>query len=174
MTVTLDNDGRLRLQIDPLRLDEEWLGQPQIFYNQAEKAAKAQFDYDEAVSELKRTKAELDRRVRDNPEEHGISKLTETIVEQTVVAQIEYQAADKQVNKTRFRLNIENGAVEALQQRKRALTMLVELWIREYYADRAMKSNTEPTSNLEKEAVRNRGRRRLESVEGDKKEDSDG
>lgn len=171
MAVELTYDGEIRASIDPLRLDKEWLDQPQMYINQAERTARAQLKYDEACSDLKRTKAELDREIRDNPANYGISKLTETIVEQTIYAQPEYHASDSAVNSMRFNLNLENGRLEGLQQKKRALTMLVELWIREYYSDGG--PTPKGMTEFDKEAIRSRGRRRMEATEEAKKEDTD-
>ena len=172
MAVELLNDGEIRASIDPLRLDKEWLDQPQMYINQADRTARAQLKYDEAASDLKRTKAELDRDIRDNPAKFGINKLTEAIVEQTIYAQPEYHAADSAVNSMRFNLNLENGRLEGLQQKKRALTMLVELWVREYYSDAGQKTPTSMT-DFEKESVRRRGQRRVEEREEAKREDTD-
>lgn len=153
----------LRLEIDPLALDREWLGQPQQVYNWSKKAADAQLKFDQSKTELAIKRAELDREVRDNPEVYGINKLTETIVDMSITANPEYRTRLKAVDQAKYDLNVVNAAVEALQQRKRALQMLVELWVRQYYADQPT-GGTEETYEFEKNAVRSRGRRRMDAV----------
>lgn len=159
----------LRLEIDRLRLDDEWSNQPSQYYVWAKKVAEAQLEFDGLKSDQSLTFAELDKEIRDNPEEYGVSKLTESVVDSTVRLQKEFIASSAALNKARYKLSVAEAAVQALEHRKRALTMLVELWIHEYYADPSFKPLTEGGEEFQKHMIRSRGGRRVAS----KQEDSD-
>jgi len=125
---------QLRLEIDPLRLDEEWLGQPkqrQIF---GELLADAQLKQDTAKSTLEVVKAETDREIREDPEAHGIGKLTEASVATAITVDPAVKVAVKKWNKARHEVNVLQAAVDGLEHRKRALTQLVELHGQDYYS----------------------------------------
>ena len=148
----------LRLEIDPLRLDEEWLDQPkqrQIF---GELLADAQLELDTAKSRLEVIKAETDREIRDDPADFGLSKVTEAAVSTAVPVQPAVQIAVKKVNAAKHKVNVLQAAVDGLEHRKRALTQLVELHGQDYYATPRM-----PTG------VKNKRKRQRE----DRDDDSD-
>lgn len=167
----------LRLEIDELRLDKEWLDQPLQFYRWSKITADAQFKLDSAKSEFALTEAEVSREIRDKPEAYGLSKVTDKAIDATVQTQPEYVAASKAVDRAKHELAIASAAVAALEQRKRALTMLVELWVREYYVDAVPRPRSEKSAEFEREAVQERIRRRTAEKESAmheaKREDSD-
>jgi len=123
------------LKIDELRLDKEWIEQAEIYYRHATGAAKAQHARDEAKSNLDVVRAELSSEIRANPAQYGLEKVTEGTVEAAVLTSPKYAEAVKRVNESNYRLNIRQAAVSALEHRKRALTMLVELHNSNYFAD---------------------------------------
>ena len=153
----MDN-GELRLEIDRLRLDDEWADQPRMFHVWALKVAEYQARYDEVKSELELMQAELGRDIRDQPESYGIDKVTVDAVNGMILTQGEYQVVGRKLNHASHDVQVAKAAVSALEHRKRALTMLVELWIRDYYADPRLRNMTDD----EKREVRTRGRRRAE------------
>lgn len=161
----------LRIEINKLRLDEEWLNQPQQFYNWSVKVAEAQLKYDEAKSDLALTAAELDREIRDNPETYGLVKTTDAVVENAIKAQPQFTASQKNVNRARYELGVAEAAVSALDQRKRALEKLVDLWTRDYYSDAAPRPQSDESEEFDRAAVRRRGlnrvRRNSEEAVGD-------
>jgi hypothetical protein len=162
----------LRIEINKLRLDEEWLNQPQQFYNWSIAVAEAQFKFDSAKSELALTEAELDKEIRDDPERYGLVKTTDAVVAQTIKIQAPYTASVKAVNKARYELGIATAAVSALDQRKRALEKLVDLWTREYYSDANPRPQSEASEEFDREAVRRRGINRLRRrTEGNSNDD---
>jgi len=144
------------LAIDEMRLDREWVDQPKLMAEWTEKAANCQFDYDTAKSNLSLTEAELSHDVRSDPDSYGVTKVINESVAVAVKTDPKYRAAVANVTKSRHDLALANAMVTALEHRKRALTMLVELWIRDYYA-----KPTEPTDQ-QKAAIRGRARRRRE------------
>ncbi len=125
---------QLRLEIDPLRLDEEWLNQPAQRQIWGEQLADAQFEQDQAKSMLEVVRAETDRDVRDNPEDYGVTKVTETSVANAVIVHPSVRQATKKLNEARHKVNVLQAAVDGLEHRKRALTVLVELQGQDYFA----------------------------------------
>lgn len=158
----------LRLEIDRLRLDEEWTAQPKQFLVWSQTAADCQLEYDKAKAALDVTQAELSQDIRNNCSAYGLDKVTEKAVETCIPAQPDYQLRVKRVNEARHALEVARAAVNALEHRKRALTMLTELFIRDYYSDMTVRRTSKPINgdesltDDEKADVRGRGRRRLE------------
>lgn len=154
----------LDLSIDKTDLATEWVNQPTLYFEWAKYAADCQADLDRAKSRLELAKAEVEQSIRDAPSDYGIVKATDKSVEATVLTQPEYRAALKAVNTAKHDLAVANAAVQALEHRKRSLTLLVELWIREYYtSDASPRPRSSEAAQFDKNAVRGRGRRRVET-----------
>lgn len=151
----------LDLSIDPLRLEVEWVRHPILYGAWAERLAEVQSDYDEIKSATDVTRATVDQEVRENPGNFGIEKLTETSVLNAVTLDPRMKVAVDRLNKARKRVNLHKAAVDALEHRKRALTLLAELWIKDYYSEMGM-PKAEHLSEDDKKALRNRGRARRE------------
>lgn len=155
-------NNEVTLTIDPLRLEDEWVRHPQMVLNVGLRIADLQHEADEAKYQLDAVTADLDKEIRDEPASYGISKLTETIVYNTIVAQPEYKAAVKKKLDAEHDLQKEKAISNALEHKKRALSMLVELWLREYYSDPKPRPMSANGVEFDKHAVRSRGRRREE------------
>ena len=154
-----------RLEIDPLRLDKEWLEQPMLYHAAAVRAADAQHALDEAKAKMEQTWAETANNIRTNPELYEVAKATEKAVEEATYLQPDYKIEVKAYNRAKHEKALADADVQALDHRKRALTLLVELWIREYYIDKSPVARTAESEDWEKRQTRNRGRRRLEEQE---------
>ena len=151
----------LRLEIDKLRLDEEWVEQPKLYFTWARKHADALLRVDKTKSYLDLVKADLDAAIRNDPAAFGQVKITEKVVENLILGNEEYQAAAKNVATAKHDVAILAAAVEALQHRKRGLECLVTLHGQEYFAGpRAFGENREAMDAIEKRAVRRRGQSR--------------
>jgi ribosomal protein L37E len=163
-----DDTPVLNLEIDRLRLDEEWSDQPKQFLIWSQQAADCQLEYDQAKAKLEVTVAEISNEIRKSPSIFGLDKVTEKAVELCIPLQPDHQLRVRKVNEARHALEVAKSAVNALEHRKRALTMLTELFIRDYYSDMTVKRTSKPLnsdgpmSDDEKAAVRSRGRRRAE------------
>ena len=151
----------LRLDIDKLRLDEEWVDQPKLFFKWARKHADALLRVDKTKSYLDLVKADLDAAIRKDPASFGQAKITEKVVENLILGNDEYQVAVKTVAEARHDVAILAAAVEALQHRKRGLECLVTLHGQQYFAGpRAHGDNREAMEDVEKKAVRRKGQAR--------------
>jgi hypothetical protein len=157
----------LRLEIDQMKLDKEWADQPLLYHEWSLKAAHAQNRHDEEKSKLDIVQAELDRDIRANPSAFELGKITETVISNTVILQPEYQAQTRRVQSAKHDLDIMKAAIGALDHRKRALTLLVELWIRDYYSNPQLSTSRQAIDELNKQEARSRGRRREEDSRND-------
>ena len=129
------NDLELpNLAIDKYRLDEEWVRQPGEYLRWSMKAADAQKAYDLSKAELDAAVADLNKEIRDRPEDYGLEKITDKAIENTIPACPEYKLATRKVAEARYALEVAKGVVTAFEHRKRSLTFLSELLIRDYYS----------------------------------------
>jgi hypothetical protein len=146
------------MDIDQNRLDESWLDQPKLYLKYATKLADAKLDYDEAKARLDVTKAEIELKVREDPEKFAVKKVTEAVIESTVVADETVQEAQKEVNLSKHRVNILEAAVNALEHRKRTLENLVTLHGQSYFATPSAKgAGREAREEMVKKRVASKG-----------------
>ena len=164
----MSEEVELRVEIDPLRLEWEWTHHSEQVSHFAREEADAQFKYDQAAAKLDVRKAEIDLEVRESPADFGLSKLTETTVAAAVGSHPDVKIGVKRVIDARHERDIARAALRALEHRKRALSMLVELWVREYYA-----SPNETTLPANDRDARTFGREKLRRGEMDRREDED-
>lgn len=124
----------MRLDIDPLRLDDELIGQPRQRGQFGELHADAQKDLDDAKANLSVAEAEADRDIRENPGDYGIDKLSEARISAAVTLHPAVKVALKKVNEAKYKLNVLQAAIDGLEHRKRALSDLVTLHGQDYFA----------------------------------------
>lgn len=122
------------IRIDENSLDVEWLEQPSLFMKYARNAAQARMDLDAAKQTLDVVKAELDKRIRENPEHYDINKVTEGSIQSTLITQEEYKIAFENFLGVKYEADMAQGAVNAFNQRKDALENLVRLYGQQYFA----------------------------------------
>ena len=154
--------SELNLSIDPLKLDQEWVRHPGHYGIWAAKVVEAQEAYDIAKSKFDLVKSQLDTGIRTDPSAYGLAKMTEGAISSAIPSQPEYQAAEKAVIIAKKQLGLCNAVINSLEHKKRALTLLVELFIHDYYAEKHTTARPQAMSDEEKRAVRNRGRKRRE------------
>jgi hypothetical protein len=122
------------ITIDESALDVEWLSQPKLMMGYGIHAAEKRREMDIAKEQLDVCKAELDRSIRENPEEFGISKITETVVSNTILTQEKYKIAAEFYIKAKYETDMSLAAVRAIDQKKQALENLVKLHGQQYFA----------------------------------------
>jgi hypothetical protein len=149
------------LAIDENQLDVEWLGQAELYYTYAAKLSDAIASMDEAKADFELTQAELAKDIREDPGKYDLGKVTDKSVEATVIMQKEYQEAQAAVNTAKHRVGVLKAAVDALDQRKKALEKLVELRLANYYSEPRARTEgaREEVDNIRKKSIRS-GRRR--------------
>lgn len=162
-----------RFGINPLKLDTEWVGHSQMVYNAAAEKATAQKKLGEAKLRSKVVGAKLGQDIRDRPAVYGIGKATNDAVLECINKHDDFLAAEKEVIAAQYNVDMAEAACNALEHRKRALSLLVELWQHEYYSDPTPRPASIAASEFEKRAVRRRGiERRRELDGGDRDGDS--
>lgn len=122
------------ISIDADRLDREWTKHPQTFFLYAEELAKAKRDLDVAKAFLDVTDAELDKDIRDHPENYGVAKITEPVVANVILTCKKHQKANEQFIEARYKVGICQAAVDALDHKKAGLEALVKLQGMNYYS----------------------------------------
>jgi hypothetical protein len=132
------------LDIDLLALEEEWVNQPQAFFMASARLARQRERLDAFKGALSVARADADKEIRDDPEAHGLTKVTEAAVANAVNNHQDVRTMEKKVREQQYKVHLCAGAVDAYEHRKRALESLVKLQGMEYYADpQAGRQNTE-------------------------------
>jgi len=122
-------------EIDKDNLDVECVALPSAYRRYAFMAAEAKRDVQEAKAELDVVQAGLSQKARATPSVFGIEKVTETAITSAVMCHKAYQDAQKVLFKAQHTYEMCNAVVWALEHKKRALTLLVELHGMGYFAD---------------------------------------
>lgn len=149
------------LDIDENELDAEWLGQPKLRFSYSLKLAEAQHAFDEAKANLKLVEAEVEMDARESPEDYNLTKVTDASVKAAVLTSDRYKKAQKGLNDAQYRVNILWAAVNSIDDRRKALEKLVDLWQGSYFGEpRASASAREVVDEMKKRSTRKRGTRK--------------
>ena len=127
-------DYKKDVMIDDSALDLEWIDQPSLMLKYARHASEMQKELDYAKEDLDLAKSELDKAIRSNPDKYEIEKITETVVQNTIISQDRYIEANHKLIEAQFELNVAKGAARAIDTRKDALENLVRLHGQQYFA----------------------------------------
>jgi hypothetical protein len=130
-----DVRAALDLTIDENNLLNEWQGQASMMLDYGIQLADAMQEEDETKAKLAVVAAELDRDIRSDPAEYGLTKATETTVLNAINEQPEHQIAAKKLNDARYKVRVFRAAVDALSHRKSTLQGMTDLFLRQWYAD---------------------------------------
>jgi hypothetical protein len=122
------------IEIDETALDVEWLGQASLTFKYCRHAAEMERVRDQAKENLNITRAEIDQKIRNNPEKYKIEKVTEGSISAAILVHEDYKEANQAYIDAIFELNVAKGAVDAFQDRKKALENLVQLHGQSYFA----------------------------------------
>ena len=122
-------------EIDANRLDAEWVSQAKRYHHYAEKLAECRRAWEQAKAERDIVAAEKDKEIRSHPGRFGLEKVTEPVVEKTILLSKGYQAANQAVIEAKYALDIVQAAVDTLDHKKKALENLVSLRLSDYYAE---------------------------------------
>ena len=122
------------IRIDESALDVEWLRQASLTFQYGTHQAKMKRIVDRKKEELDLVKADLDKKIRSNPENYKIDKITEAAIQATILQQEDYQEINSELIDARYELEIASAALRALEQKKSALENLVRLNGQNYFA----------------------------------------
>jgi len=127
------------LVIDRFRLEEECVDQPRRFMKWSEDFAEAVFKRDKAKQNLKVVSAQVQQRVRQDPELYGVVSGVRGVTEGSIQAALDthheiLEAEDKLIEADKD-VQILKAAKESFDDRKRQITNLVHLQLGQYYSD---------------------------------------
>ena len=129
------SDYEQDLHIDDTALDIEWLEQPKLMLKYTEIASSLRRDLDQEKEKLSLARAELDRDIRQDPDNFNIQvKITEAVINGCILEQKKYKEAMTNQIDAQYELNSAKGAVSAVEDRKAALENLVKLFGMGYFA----------------------------------------
>jgi len=152
---------KFKIEIDRYRLDDEWVEQPELYREHAIAAVEARKVWEQAKARLEVVKAEFYIEIKRDPDAYELPKVTEAIIAAAVVIQPEVKKAVAAVIEAKEALGYLEAALTSLEHRKKALEKLVELETRNYYSEpRATGDSKEAMDEVEKRAIRRRGRRK--------------
>jgi len=136
-----ESDYELDMEIDADELDVECLNQPALMLKYSTKLAQALQVKDLAKEALDYMKAQIDKSIREDPEKYGLAKITETAVANAILEEKQYRDSVSKVTKASFEVNVVQGAVRAVEQRKQMLENLVKLHGQSYFAGPSVPHN---------------------------------
>lgn len=137
----MTQDYEKDIQIDESGLDVEWLRQPKLMFFYTKMVAELRRTLDRRKERLNIVKAELDKKIRQNPADFDIEKITETAVSNTILTQEAYKEASADIIDTNYELSIAQAAVSALNDKRTALENLVRLYGQQYFAGPSVPRN---------------------------------
>lgn len=117
------------LKIDEHQLEKEWLRQPSLYMQYAEKAALADNKAKRAKENIEVVKAELSTYYRNTEE-----KFTEKSIEAQILTDAKYKEANKNYLDAIEQAAVLSAAVRAFDHKKAALENLVKLTLAGYYS----------------------------------------
>ena len=124
----------LRIKINKLRLDEECVLQPEMYYEVATELADEKYNLEMLRNEEEIIKAELDAAIRESPSAFKVDKITDTAVNAAIARSKRLQDHKKKTAKCKHRMDILIAAQIALEHRKRALQDLCYLHGQNYFS----------------------------------------
>jgi hypothetical protein len=122
------------MQIDESALDMECLEQPRLMVRYSSLQARLEKEEDLAKEALELVKAELDKKIRSEPEEFDIDKITEGSIKSVILSHPRYKKASERYINAKYENNVARGAVKAAEQRKNMLETLSRLHGQQYFA----------------------------------------
>jgi len=130
-----DIRAELDLSIDEQNLMNEWQGQASLMLDWGIRLADAQQQEDEAKAYLAAVTAEIDSKIRANPTNYDVVKVTETTVSNTIIEQQSHVTATNEYLEAKHEKNMLQAAVNAISHRKSSLQGMSDLFLRQWHAD---------------------------------------
>lgn len=136
--------SEFRLDIDPQRLDQEWLGHSMQFHAAMTAAADAAAEVDQAKAKLAVVSAEMHSAIRSDPVSFGLGeKPPLPAIDAAVVTTTLVKNATKALNQAHYNLRMSQALVDAMECRRKALENLVRLLSLDYNSEPRVPRDTE-------------------------------
>jgi|SRR5215469_1005194 len=146
-----------QMGIDKDALDEEFVRQPNLYWEVAHEYSRAMGMKDQLRHEIDLTKAELDKTIRDRYERDG-GRLTEAKLESEILNTQRMADILNEYDQWKYMTEVWNSLKEATSQRAYALRDLAQLHISGYYATSPIK---EVSDDIKASRVREAIRQKL-------------
>lgn len=154
----MGKDFKDRIKIDETALDLEWLGQADLYLEVSTSLVEARSAVDILTLKLDVALANTDTKVRKNPGDYGIEKVTETAVKSAVAGDPEVITLQEELIEAKKEVGLLGAATTAIEHRKRALENLVTLHGQQYFAGPSAPMDL--SRDWDKRSARVRGRKR--------------
>ena len=159
------NDFKEDLKIDKYSLDKELVNQPSLFIDWAEKTVEMEFKRDSLKDLIEVEKAILEKAIRANPDQFGISKITEKGVLATIITNKEIMKLSAELLEISKQAKLFGSVKTAFDHRMRSLEKLTTLNQSGYYSSSnkvvdAEKKQSQEIKKEQSEALTQRRRRR--------------
>lgn len=122
------------IRIEDSSLDLECLEQATLFMKYAKYATETRRTYDLAKEAFEIMKADLDKKIRSDPDKFKIEKITETVVQNTIIMQSGYRESNELLLNAKYEVDMAQNAVNAINQKKDMLEALIKLHGQSYFA----------------------------------------
>lgn len=124
------------VKIDSKNLDREIEEHGQKFMEWVERYASAEKEILAAERNLKIVKAEVENKIRSNPEKYNLEKVTDSVVKAKVRVSKKVNIAAERFENAKYDLEVMRGMREEMgANRKKMIEKLVDLWISGVHSD---------------------------------------
>jgi len=143
------------VRIDSTKLDVEWVAQPETFYEAATELATARYRVAQSKARLDVVEATVSRRIRKSPDKYDLgANPSIPSVQAAMIVSKEYAEALDHLNKAKYRQDMIQALVDALDHKKKALESLAYLHGQNYYSTPKLRDAApaapEPTRSKER------------------------
>ena len=130
-------------------LPTEWEGHPQAYMYWADEYTYAVLDRDRQKDQLELTFADLDGKIRNDPDAYKLTKVTDATVSAAIKRTQLYQDDQEKMHQANLVVNRMAAAKSAMDHKRRALDAMTTLLINEFY-----NSNTAPAESTVSRGVK--------------------
>lgn len=125
---------KAKVPIDRTRLDEECAGQAVLYGEIGEFVAELKRDARVSKDFVDQERSRLRKEIRENPQNYGISKLTESALEDAFTTNVDYRKALTAYAEAQYLADCAVTLLTAAEERKSMIKDAVTLYVHEYYS----------------------------------------
>lgn len=122
-------------QINKHALDYEWMRQPSLVREYAQRYGDALFERDIIKDKLELFASDLALKIRADKDAYGLDKITDKAVEATIIKSKKYQKYQKQLREVNKNVNAYFAAQKVMEHKKTALEFLSRHYFTGYWSD---------------------------------------
>jgi|TARA_Y100000310_G_scaffold218179_1_gene219346 hypothetical protein len=131
----MDREYEKDIVINEKDLKEEWERQAGLYLHYSVELAHVEKEKNKTREQLDLVKAKLDKKIRENPKDFGIAKITENVISNSIMLQEEFVHLNEiYINKV-YEVSVLQGVIRAFDHKKKALENLVQLYLSGYNAE---------------------------------------